>query len=397
MRVLVAHVRYRQFGGEDSVVQREAHLLRRAGVAVSTLVLDSADLDRLPTRERLAVIASQGDHAYGREQMRAAISAFGPDVVHAHNLYPLLGPGALLEAADAGCATVQTLHNYRLSCLAGTHLWNGDVCRQCSVAGRTRGVLRGCYRGSVLQSIACERGVKAQVKALRRRVPKAIICLTEFQRLMYSSLGVPEDALLVKPNSVAEGRPCSWEDRDGIVFVGRLSAEKGVSGLVRAWEDGAPLLRVVGDGPELGALQKMAVGKPNVFVEGPLSNAETRDRMRHARAFAFPSIWYEGLPLAVLEALSEGTPCVAFDGGAVETIVSVSCARRAEFPELARRLVAVASADRTAWTEMSGQCSESYRAAYADERNVSGLLHLYESLIARDSVRQTAESVAAPR
>ncbi|MBU4555322.1 MAG: glycosyltransferase, partial [Actinobacteria bacterium] len=283
MKVLIAHVKYRQRGGEDAVVEREEQLLRDSGIDVATLILDSTLFDELPLLDRVAIALSQGSHEFGRSAMRAAIGQHRPDVVHAHNLFPLLGPGALLEAASSGCATVHTWHNYRASCLAGTHLRGGEICRLCDVTRRASGVVRGCYRGSRLQSLAFDRGVRTQIAALAAGVPDAVLCLTDFQRRFYASQGIPADRLLLKPNSVARGAPGPWPARDGAVFVGRLSPEKGILGLLRTWPLDAPRLRVIGDGPLLDPVRSLASGQPNIVVLGPQSPGDVRQAIREAR------------------------------------------------------------------------------------------------------------------
>jgi hypothetical protein len=92
MRVLVCHVRYRQAGGEDAVFDNEVDILRDAGVEVESLGLSSDDLGGLTRRARAEIVVRYPDHAWGRATIRRAIEQHRPDVVHFHNLYPLLGP-----------------------------------------------------------------------------------------------------------------------------------------------------------------------------------------------------------------------------------------------------------------------------------------------------------------
>lgn len=383
MRVLIGHVNYRVRGGEDAVVERETALLAAAGLDVRRLALNSSDLDELTLRDRAGVAAFQGGHRYGRRVMREALREHRPDVVHVHNLYPLLGPGALIEAARSGCATVHTWHNYRASCLAGTHLLGGEVCRRCDVTSRAWGVARGCYRGSRLQSLAFERGVRAQMRALAAGIPDAVVCLTEFQRQMYVSQAIRPNRLLLKPNSVAIGSPRAWSERSGAVFVGRLSAEKGILDLVRAWPSGAPRLTVAGEGPIADRVCAEAAGSENVVLSGVLQSGEVRDVIAGARVLVFPSIWFEGMPLTVLEALSEGTPIVTFAGGAVETIVPGRAAALADFNALVEMAVMIAGLAEEEWGLLSAECLRVFREHYTDERNVASLIRIYESLLSR--------------
>lgn len=380
MKVLIAHVRYRHRGGEDAVVEQEILLLRESGVEVESLILDSSHFDALPMGERLAIAVSQGDHAYGRRVMRAAIDRHAPDVVHAHNLFPLLGPGALIEASQAGCATVHTWHNYRASCLAGTHLLDGEVCVRCDVNGRIAGVMHGCYRDSKLQSLAYERGVRGQMRAFAKDVPDAVLCLTDFQRRFYMEQGIPGSSLVVKPNSVAEGKPLPWQERNGVVFVGRMSREKGILGLTQAWPLEAPLLTVIGDGPLLAQVRNVAEVKSNILVVGALSAADTRAAIRMARTLAFPSTWFEGLPLTVLESMAEGTPVVTFRGGAVEGLIPAMAVHLGDFGAFIQTSESVALAAEDQWQQLSSECLRIFREHYTNDTNAAALVRIYREL-----------------
>ena len=154
MKVLLAHVRYRYPGGEDVVFSMEHELLEKAGVEVEALDLASSAVGGLRHSERLRLAMHYSDHQLGRRLIRDKILSFQPQVVHFHNLYPILGPGAIDEARHLGCATVQTLHNFRLSCLNGRHFdfSRGVVCEYCRPTHFIDGVARACYRSSRIQS-----------------------------------------------------------------------------------------------------------------------------------------------------------------------------------------------------------------------------------------------------
>lgn len=381
MKVLVAHVRYRHFGGEDAVVDREIRLLRNAGVEVTTLVPSSEEFDTLPASTRADIALSSGESRYGRHRMSEALES-GCDIVHVHNAYPLLGVGALLEAAKS-LPVVQTWHNYRLSCLAGTHVFEGATCTECCVGDWRRGVGRGCYRGSVVQSIWMSRAVKSQMAALNVGVPDRVLCVTQFQRDWYIRQGIEPERLVVKPNSVATGQPREWALRSGVACVGRLSPEKGVLGLVQSWSPDDPHLTIVGDGPLAAEVAKSAREKGNVTLAGSVDPEGVRAILRSVRVLAFPSLCMEGLPLTVLESLSEGTPVVCFERGAVERIESVMSVPWSDFEGLRRRARGVAGMPAQQWQALSTTAVASYSSQYTDVRNTSALLDIYTQVIER--------------
>ncbi|MDW4662823.1 glycosyltransferase, partial [Escherichia coli] len=111
----------------------------------------------------------------------------------------------------------------------------------------------------------------------------------------------------VKPNFMADpGAPDPAEPRAGLLYVGRLSREKGLSVLLDAVAGTGIPLRIVGEGPERVALEARAAGQ--VTFLGALSRVDVLREMAEAEALVVPSLWYEGFPMVVVEAFAQGTP-----------------------------------------------------------------------------------------
>lgn len=382
MRVLIAHVHYRQFGGEDAVFDTESQLLREAGHEVARLELRSSDLDDMPLAARVRMALTYDAHDHGRRLIGAAIAEHEPDVVHFHNLYPLLGTGAIVEAHELGCATVQTLHNYRLSCLAGIHLRALEICELCAPGSFTPGVLRGCYRDSRWQSALAARATTRQWRNLTELgLPLRNLALTHFMRDKFVGHGAPARRIVHKPNSVDAGRPLSSEERAGILTAGRLSPEKGIVPLMRAWPEDAPELRVAGAGPLEEEARRSVRG--NVRFLGALEHDRLRAEMRRARVVALPSVWPEPMSLVALEAFSEGTPVVTFDGWSLGSVVrelSHDCVVAfRDFGALARCAVDIHNA--WFWDKISARCIRLHDTAYSHQSNVRALSAIYEDAV----------------
>ena len=131
-RVLQVHTRYRQAGGEDLVVEAEKRLLEEAGIEVSQVIFDNADLQEsnsLAGDLGLALSAIWSRSAARR--VTAAIVAGRPQVVHVHNTFPAASPSVYPAAVAQGVPVVQTLHNYRLVCPAATAFRDGRACTDC--------------------------------------------------------------------------------------------------------------------------------------------------------------------------------------------------------------------------------------------------------------------------
>jgi glycosyltransferase involved in cell wall biosynthesis len=242
-------------------------------------------------------------------------------VVHFHNVFPLFSPAAYRACHDAGVAVVQTLHNFRPICLGTFLIRNGEICQLCLNRSPLPGVIHRCYRGSFIASAAAGRMLAVH----RRRGTWSTdvdryIALTEFSRDKFISAGFPAERLEVKPNFIFDPDPPSPDHaRSGVLFVGRLSPEKGVATLIEACATLPCELRIVGSGPELPSLQALAGDK--VTFLGALDRASVLEEMRRARVLVVPSIWFESFPMILVEAFACGTPVVASRLGSLATIV----------------------------------------------------------------------------
>jgi glycosyltransferase involved in cell wall biosynthesis len=319
MKILIAHNHYQQPGGEDIVFENEARLLTSAGHDVRTLVV-SNDMIASPIGKALAAIRTV-ENPVGIAAMAQALEGFRPDLVHVHNFFPLLSPAVYRVCHSAGIPVVQTLHNYRAICSAALLLRKGKTCRLCVKGSPIWGVIHRCYRGSVIGSAAAGRMIAVHRK--RQTWSKAVdryIALTEFGRSIFVEAGFPPDRTEIKPNFIEDpGAPSEDWRRDGVLYVGRLSSEKGVRYLVEACTSRGYPLRIAGSGPELAALRESA--PPNVTILGNLSRDAVMNEMKHAAVLVVPSIWYEGFPMVIIEAFACATPVIASKIGALAELV----------------------------------------------------------------------------
>ena len=315
-RVLIAHNSYQQRGGEDAVVEAEVALLRMHGHAVETYFRSNDDVARMSA---LALAQQTLWSSRTTRELVEIIRHFRPDVIHVHNTVPMISPSLYWAAARARVPVVQTLHNFRLMCLNALFLREGKVCEDCMGHLPWRGVARACYRGSRAASSALagmlilHRGLGTYQNKVAR-----YIALNEFCREKFIEGGLPADKVVIKPNFVDLANPAAAL-RAGLLFVGRLSVEKGVTTLAKAMgllRDAQ--LRVAGDGPESALFD----GVTGVSKLGSLSGEAVRQEMSRAAALVVPSICYENFPRTIIEAFACGLPVVASRIGALAGIVS---------------------------------------------------------------------------
>lgn len=320
MKVLVAHNAYQRRGGEDAVVEQEVSLLRSAGHQVILAQVNNHEIVSRTTKAKVFLNAPF-DHAR-YEWMQDLISQHRPDVVHVHNFFPLLTPAIHMAAAHTGVAVVQTLHNFRTVCAGAMLMRDGTICEKCLSGSRHWGVVHRCYRGSMLGSLAVAR---MQWRADRGRVwsryVHCFIALTQFAKDKFVAGGLPQDRIIIKPNFVAAPDPPTYRDASvQAVFVGRLAPEKGVATLIEAWRALPDIpLTIAGEGPDEDVLRVRAPA--NVEFVGQLAAHEVTALLKKASVLIIPSIWYEGMPMVFLEALSQGVPVVASEIGSLRELV----------------------------------------------------------------------------
>jgi glycosyltransferase involved in cell wall biosynthesis len=358
-------------------------LLLARGHEVSLIEADNDTILGIAAKVRTALAAPYNParrHWIAREVRRT-----GAQIVHVHNLFPRFSPSILDGAADAGAGVVQTLHNYRAICANGLLLRDGAICEACVGRIGWPAISHGCYRGSVAGSAAV---VAMQQIARRGRIwdrpGRRLIALTEFARDKLVSAGLPRGRIVVKPNFIDVAPPAATPgERTGIVFVGRLSREKGVDTLV----DAARLLphiafTVIGGGPDEARLR--AAAPANVMFAGALPNDAARAQMARASALVMPSIWYEGFPMTVLEAFAAGTPVIAARIGSLPEIVADGVAGLLFTPGDPSSLAAAIAqllSDPAAMRRMGEAGQERAVALYGPSANAEQLETIYASVL----------------
>ena len=324
MRVLVAHNRYQQQGGEDVVAEDEISLLRAKGHEVDVLEEDNDNIGGWGSAAATALSCVYSSSS--ARAMRQKLDQFKPDLVHIHNFFPALSPSVHYACLKAGVPVVQTLHNYRLLCPASTFQRDGRICEDC--LGKLvpwPGVQHACYRQSRLASAAVANmlAVHRMLGTWRRAVTR-FIALTEFGRRKFISGGLPQDKLMVKPNFVRLDPGVGTGGGGYALFVGRLSAEKGVETLLAAWNQSSPTraLKIVGDGPLAPIVKDAALRNSAIEWLGLCSKETVLGMMAHAEALIVPSVWYEGFPLVVSEAYATGLPVIVSRIGGLPELVA---------------------------------------------------------------------------
>jgi glycosyltransferase involved in cell wall biosynthesis len=384
IQVAIVHNSYGRVSGEEIVIDGLVQLLKSRGVTVWRFSRSSAEIEETRLGKIPAFFA--GIH---NQFSRAAFARFlretRPDVVHIHNLYPLISPSILPECTAQGIPVVMTVHNFRLACPNGLLMSHGEVCHRCLGGREYWCILRNC-EDSILKSTGYTLRTAA-ARILRRYYDHVnhFLCLSEFQRNILVKEGIPADHVTILANPVSfTSEKISSKGSDGYVaYVGRISPEKDVLNLIEVAR-------------RLGDLQFKFAGSyhrmPEVIKNKPdncefLGQLETEDLMRfydNARMVVFATRCYEGFPTVLLEAMSHGLPVVCSHIGGLPEIVEDGKTGLLYEPgnadELADRI-------RTFWQnpalckKLGDAGRRKVREDYAADQLLDRLLGIYEKVI----------------
>lgn len=394
--VLVIHNRYQQAGGEDAVVRAEVALLRRNGHRVIQYVRKNADIGDFGTWRKASLSLSTTWDQQSYDELRRLIRAERPDVVHCHNLMPLISPAAYYACKAEGVPVVQTLHNFRLRCPAGTLFRDATVCRDCD-GGLGRAVLRGCYRNSRAQTAA----VAAMLCAHRalgtfEQVVDTYSAPSRFCQEQAAATGIPREKITMRPNFLLHDPGARRSSDNFAVFVGRLCAEKGVWQLLRAWQRlrRMPLV-MVGDGPLRREAERFVMQNSmgQVSFLGALSAIDTQAILKAARFLVFPSVAYETFGMAALEAAACGVATLGSRLGAIPELVEAGRTGLLFDPQDPDELAEKAE---WAWShpvsinEMGKAARKRYLSHHTAEQGYESLMRIYRSLNVRGEVGRSA-------
>jgi glycosyltransferase involved in cell wall biosynthesis len=380
MKILVVHNAYQHRGGEDSVVDTEVVMLRAHGHVVELYQRTNDDVQRM---NKVHLVQTTFWSKKTLNDMACVVREFQPDIIHVHNTFPLISPSIYQAAHLAQIPIIQTLHNFRLLCPQAMFLRGGKVCEDCLGKAPWRAVLRRCYRGSVAQSgVLVGMLLYNRARGIYRNKVSKYIALNQFCLAKFIEGGIPSERLVIKPNFVEDLAAPDFNNlRDGLLFVGRLSQEKGVAVLAQAFS--ATLhgsLRVAGTGAESAQIE----GRAGVEMLGALKPLEVRAQMGRSIVLVVPSICYETFGMTIIEAFSAGTPVIASNIGALPDLVIdgvTGLLFEPSNPDDLQAKLSWAVQNPAAMLQMGRNARALYLEKYTLEQNYTQLMQIYQAAI----------------
>jgi len=306
MKIIQIHNKYRYFGGEDSVVDEEAKLLSFNNHEVNQLIRDNSE-ELISFQDKFNAFKNISYSFRSVEMLNKELLKFGnPDIVHVHNTFPLWTYSVFDFFKKKNVPIIMTLHNYRL-------IWE-----KLGLFNKDREKY-GYFKDSNIGSFIISKFINKQ-KNLLKNVSK-FITHTEFTKYEFSKHVIPENKLVIKPNFLnsTNNKIQSISEKNNAIFASRISKEKGILTLIKAFTKIDINLDALGDGPLFNKVKKYNIN--NIKLHGNLPRDKVNKFINKSKFLVFPSEWYESFPMTILEAFREGTLVLASNIGSIKSII----------------------------------------------------------------------------
>ena len=334
MRILLANKFFFRNGGSEAVMFQEREYLLNSGHEVIDFSMH--DARNFDSRYAKYFVATQDYRKGGAGKIKTALSFVHsseatkgisrlihdtrPDIVHCHNIYHQLTPSIIGAAKAKGIPVVLTLHDSKPVCPSYLRLSRGKPCSDCLDGDFFNVVRKRCADGSIGKSALLYFEAVVQRQLGNYEQVDKFIAPSEFMRTSVLHRFRPDQVALLY-NGI-DTKSLSVSDTDGgyVLFLGRLSAEKGVETLLKAQASssvGWPL-HIAGTGPLADDLKQRY---PAANYLGHLSGDTLHQAIAKASVIVLPSECYENCPMSILEAMAYGKPVIGSRMGGIPELI----------------------------------------------------------------------------
>ena len=383
LRILQVHNVYQGKTGEETVVEEERKILERHGHEVIQFIKDNSDLNKFGKLEKFRMLFSLTSSQSIATEFESLLDKEQPDVCHVHNTFPLITPIVYQICQSKGVPVVQTLHNYKMVCTNSLLFRNGEVCEECLNKSLYNSIKFKCYRDSYFATAAQAHVIQYhRNKGTWDNMIDRYVCLTEFQKekVFGDSL---KDKVVVKPNFLAENNLDTVRE-DFFLFVGRLNDSKGLQDLLYLFRRNSHSKFVLigkSDNPEIFREFK------NVKHLGERNRDVVLENMRKCKAVIFPSKYYEGMPMVILEAFSLKKPVISRNRGAMASMINDGVnGLKYEIESGLVEAIETMEENPTLVNQLGERAYVDYKENYTEEKGYENLINLYDEVLSSRSL-----------
>ena len=384
MKILFIHTRYKEHGGEDSVVENEMRLLQANGHTVEILNFDNS-------RHSVISLLLLPFNPFSFIKTTRKIQQFQPHVVHIHNLHFAASLSVVRAVSRKRIPMVKTLHNFRFLCPSGTLFHNNEIYLKSLYATFPwDAVKRKVYRNSALLTFWLAFTIWLHKRWGTFKKINRYIVLNEKARSLFLSSGLQlkKKQIIMKPNFITANTANMTTVRDThFLYIGRLSSEKGIDVLLKAFASNGLPLTIIGDGPLRDEVITAQQNNPLIKWLGFQGKEVIDAELRQCAALIVPSVCFEGMPLTIVEGFAAGTPVITSRLGAMETIVTHNSNGLLFQPNnamsLNRQLQRWQAFNEAKKNEFSVHALYTYQNKYTPKKNLSSLLSVYSEAMGK--------------
>lgn len=374
MKILQIHNQYLHKTGDDAVVEEERSLLSSNGHEVLQYMRSNTEVKNTWGKIKAAsqIMASKKSE----NDIEDILRNFEPDIVHVHNLFPLVTPSIFSAIKHSKTPVVQTLHNYRLLCVNTLFFRSGEVCEDCLTKSCQEGIKHSCYNNSRIQSAIMTKAIQHHFrKGTWSYKIDRFICLTEFAQKKFIQGGLPKEKLRIKPNFVKKAKDdISYEDF--FLFAGKLVSEKGLKDFLELVERlPHQKFMVAGFINDDSIFNKFY----NVEYIGEVHRDVLHKLMARCKAVLFLSKMYEGMPMTIIEAFAHSKAVIARKRGAMEVMIS-EANNGYLFNDNKELELITKTLDLEKAKELGSKAYEEYLSKYSEQIAYKNLMNIYNEV-----------------
>lgn len=400
MNVLLITQHFDIKGGSDVIVHQTKKLLEFKGHKVQIFAATSDGnlaIGNMPNgthfyKPRITNI-HKSIYSYEAEQcLDRFLSNNSVDIAHLHIHYGTLTSSILRSLRRFNIKALQHLHEYRTYCPIYTSMRDGVECKSCSVGNYLPCTVHRCNRNSIFRSAFSTLEMYVSDLLGAKKTPVGFVTVSEYQKSLVVEQGLDESLTSTVYNPVYPGffdaSHVKTGERNGIVFVGRVEAYKGIYTVLQIAEAIPDInFTIIGSGSEKeNVLNQISKKKlKNVYFEGQLTREEIILRLSSFRAILIPSIWSETFGLTAVEGMAARlVPIVSNVGGLPEVVgLDKRCGIVCEpnNTEQFIKAVRLVSDDNEYASKLANDANQRARTIFSEENYINNLIKIYEKYL----------------
>lgn len=327
-----------------------------------------------------------------KNQLERFIEHFQPDIAHAHNIYGRLTTSVLDLLNEKKIPVIMTLHDYKIVCPNYRLMYGNRICEDCNGKNFYHAIKNRCHKKSITASgiYAFESWFNSFFQKYRANVTY-FVSPSRFLKEKFTEFGWPGKQIVYIPNYiVSKDIVPNYEFEDYLLYLGRLSSEKGIATLIKAFKqlnDGNTGLKIVGDGPERKHLESLSADDDRINFTGYLSGKKLSDVTRKARGIVIPSEWYENAPISILEAFAYGKPVIGSRIGGIPELIEDDFTglvfEPADEDDLKAKMESFLSKSKNAIVDMGKAARNKVELQFSAEAHYRQLIELYNKALSK--------------